>query len=167
MRLFGGGNSGIPSIQREVWRGGGEAPNLNQCGRWVGSLCVFPGKLSRALRGDLVLSGKESQGLRGAPGLSPPMPPPIVGATREQEAPPHFPPLSLGSVGPGVVSLPFGPCSPAWAGICTHFTDAQTKGQELNHLARDHQLESPSELRSGYRLPSPTSIISLNPPNPF
>lgn len=105
--------------------------------------------------------------LEGAPGLSPPMPPPIVGATREQESPPHFPPLSLGSVGLGVISLPFGPCSPAWAGICTHFTDAQTKGQELNHLARDHQLESLSELRYGYRPPSPTSIISLNPPNPF
>lgn len=71
VRLFGGGNSRIPDIQRVIWRGDGESPNLNQCGRWVGTLCVFTGNLSRALHGELVLLGKESQGWRQAPGPSP------------------------------------------------------------------------------------------------
>ena len=83
-------------------------------------------------------------------GRLPPMPPPRVGATGDQEAPSHFSPLSVGSVGAVAVSCPSGPCSPAWAGICTHFTDAETKGQELNLLAWDHQLESPSEIKPSY-----------------
>ena len=56
----------------------------------------------------------------------------------------------VGSVGAVAVSCPSGPYSPAWAGICTHFTDAETKGQELNLLAWDHQLENPSELKPSY-----------------
>ena len=72
------------------------------------------------------------------------------GGNRRTGSPSPLPTTQSRLCGTRVVSLPVGPCSPAWAGICTHFTDAQTKGQELNHMARDHQLESPSELRPGY-----------------
>ena len=40
------------------------------------------------------------------------MPPPRVGATGEQEAPPHFSRLSVVSVGQEVVSCPSGPQQP-------------------------------------------------------